>query len=157
MAPQITKLRRRAAAICSRRRLRALKRPELAKAIRRLGAGDVLVASPDRFRPRLQDGARRHCLEAQGFRLPFRPLARLAQNEERRCTGRKAGRRGRLGKRAVTELKRKHLVKLDRHIAECKEYIAKQRDRIKRAIEQGRSTEVAEPKQEPLNQKLLAF
>jgi hypothetical protein len=23
------------------------------------------------------------CLEAQGFRLPFRPFARLAQNEER--------------------------------------------------------------------------
>jgi hypothetical protein len=32
--------------------------------------------------PCLQDGARRHCLEAQGFRLPFWPLARLAQDEE---------------------------------------------------------------------------
>jgi hypothetical protein len=44
----------------------------------------------------------------------------------------------------VTELERKHLVETDRHIAECKKYIAKQRDRIERAIEQGRSTEVAE-------------
>ena len=44
--------------------------------------------------------------------------------------------RGGLGK-AVTELERKHLVETDRHIAECKEYIAKQR-----AL--GRSTEVAE-------------
>jgi hypothetical protein len=32
-------------------------------------------------------------------------------------------RRGGLGK-AVTELERKHLVETDRHIAECKEYIA---------------------------------
>jgi hypothetical protein len=49
-----------------------------------------------------------------------------------------------LGKRAVTELERKHLVETDRHIAECEAYIAKQRDLIERAIEQGRSTEVAE-------------
>jgi hypothetical protein len=34
----------------------------------------------------------------------------------------------------VTELERKHLVETDRHIAECKEYIAKQRERIERAI-----------------------
>ncbi len=46
-----------------------------------------------------------------------------------------------MGKRAVTELERKHLVETDRHIAEC---IAKQRDLIERAIQQGRSTEVAE-------------
>jgi hypothetical protein len=45
---------------------------------------------------------------------------------------------------AVTELARKHLVVVDRHIAECKEYIANHRDRIKRAIDQGRSTEEAE-------------
>ena len=36
-------------------------------------------------------------LKAQGFRLPFRPLARLAQNEERKCTGREARRGGRMG------------------------------------------------------------
>jgi ABC transporter substrate binding protein len=37
---------------------------------------------------------RRRCLEAQRFRLPFRPLARLAQDEERGRAGREA-RRGR--------------------------------------------------------------
>jgi hypothetical protein len=40
----------------------------------------------------------------------------------------------------VTELERKHLVETDRHIAECEAYIAKQRDLIERAIQQGRST-----------------
>ena len=44
----------------------------------------------------------------------------------------------------MTELERKHLVETDRHIAECKEYIAKQRELIERAIQLGRSTEVAE-------------
>jgi hypothetical protein len=34
--------------------------------------------------------------------------------------------RGGLGKRAVTELERKHLVEIDRRIAEGKSYIAKQ-------------------------------
>jgi hypothetical protein len=56
------------------------------------------------------------------------------QNEEPGCTGRKAGRRGGLGKRAVTELERKHLVEIDRHIDERKNYIAKQRELIERAI-----------------------
>src|SRR5262249_17316490 len=79
-----------------------------------------------------------------------RPLARLAQNEEPGCTGREAGRRGGLGKRAVTELERKHLVETDRHIA-------KQRERIERAIEQGRSTEVAETTLETLEASLRAF
>jgi hypothetical protein len=32
----------------------------------------------------------------------------------------------------VTELERKHLVETDRHIAECKNYIAKQRELIER-------------------------
>jgi hypothetical protein len=45
---------------------------------------------------------------------------------------REAGIRGELGKRAVTELERKHLVETDRHIAECKNYIAKQRELIER-------------------------
>jgi hypothetical protein len=57
----------------------------------------------------------------------------------------------------VTELERKHLVETDRHIAECKEYIAKQRDLIKRAIEQGRSTEVAETLLEALEASLREF
>ena len=44
----------------------------------------------------------------------------------------------------MTELERKQLVETDRHIAECEAYVAKQRDLIERAIQQGRSTEVAE-------------
>src|SRR5262249_26974658 len=43
---------------------------------------------PDRLRPRLQAWPRRHRLEAEGFRLPFGALARLAQNEEPRRGGR---------------------------------------------------------------------
>src|SRR5215467_9860124 len=88
--------------------------------------------------------------------LPLRPLVRLAQNEELGCTGSEAGRRGGLGKRAVTELERKHLVETDRHIAECKEYIAKQRELIERAIQRGRSTEVAETTLEALEASLRA-
>jgi hypothetical protein len=65
--------------------------------------------------------------------------------------------RGGLEKRAVTELERKHLVETDRHIAECKEHIAKQRELIQRAIEQGRSTEVAETTLETLEASLRAF
>src|SRR5215471_12349166 len=55
---------------------------------------------PDRLRPRLPARPRRHRLEAQGFRLPFRALPRLAQNEERKCTGCEAGSRGGLVKGA---------------------------------------------------------
>jgi hypothetical protein len=54
----------------------------------------------------------------------------------------------------VTELERKHLVETDRHIAECKEYIAKQRELIERAIQLGRSTEVAETTLEALEASL---
>jgi hypothetical protein len=61
------------------------------------------------------------------------------------------------GKGAVTELERKNLVETDRHIAECKEYIAKQRELIEKAIEQGRSTEVAETTLETLEASLRAF
>jgi uncharacterized protein YpiB (UPF0302 family) len=61
--------------------------------------------------------------------------------------------RGGLGKRAVTEL----LVETDRHIAECEAYIAKQRDLIERAIQQGRSTEVAEETLESLEASLQAL
>jgi hypothetical protein len=66
-------------------------------------------------------------------------------------------RRGGLGKRAVTELERKHLVETDRHIAECKNYIAKQRELIERAIQRGRSTEVAETTLEALETSLREF
>ena len=44
----------------------------------------------------------------------------------------------------MTQLERKHLVEIDQHIDECKNYIAKQRELIERAIQRGRSTEVAE-------------
>ena len=64
---------------------------------------------------------------------------------------------GELGKRAMTELERKHLVETDRHIAECKEYVAKQRELIERAIQRGRSTEVAETTLEALETSLGAF
>src|SRR5215467_3677665 len=57
-------------------------------------------------------------------------------------------RRGGLRK-AVTELERKRLVETDRHIAECKEY-------IERAIQQSRSTEVAETTLEALEVSLRA-
>jgi len=57
----------------------------------------------------------------------------------------------------VTELERKHLVETDRHIAECKAHIAKQRELIERAIQQGRSTEVAETTLESLETSLRAF
>jgi len=66
---------------------------------------------PDRLRPCLQARPRRHCLEAQGLRLPFRPLARLAQNEKLGCTSREA-RRGRgLGQRPVAM--KKHRINAD--------------------------------------------
>jgi hypothetical protein len=56
------------------------------------------------------------------------------------------------GKRAVTEAERKHLVEIDRNIAECKNYIAKQRELIERTIQRGRSTEVAETTLEALEE-----
>src|SRR5438128_477779 len=43
----------------------------------------------------LQDGARRNRVEAEGLGLPFRPLARLTQDEELGCTcGEARGGRG---------------------------------------------------------------
>ena len=57
----------------------------------------------------------------------------------------------------MSELERKHLVETDRHIAECKNYIAKQRELIERAIQRGRSTEVAETTLEALEESLGAF
>src|SRR5262245_66404296 len=57
----------------------------------------------------LQDGTRRHCLEAQGLCLPFRPLARLAQNEELGCTGREAR-----GGRRLGQMIRTHSLRCER-------------------------------------------
>jgi hypothetical protein len=56
----------------------------------------------------------------------------------------------------VTEFERKHLVETERHIA-SKEYIAKQRELIERAIQLGRSTEVAETTLESLEASLRAL
>jgi hypothetical protein len=61
------------------------------------------------------------------------------------------------GRHRCAELERKHLVETDRHIAECEAYIARQRDLIERAIEQGRSTEVAEETLESLEASLRAL
>ena len=44
-----------------------------------------------RVRARLQDGTRRHCVEAQGLGLSFGALARLAQDEEPGGSGGEAG------------------------------------------------------------------
>jgi hypothetical protein len=62
----------------------------------------------------------------------------------------------RIWERAVT-IERKHLVETDLHIAECEAYIANQRDLIERAIQQGRSTEVAEETLEALEASLRAL
>ena len=59
--------------------------------------------------------------------------------------------------KAVTELELKHLVETDRHIAECKNYIAKHRELIERAIQRGRSTEVAETTLEAIETSLREF
>jgi hypothetical protein len=57
----------------------------------------------------------------------------------------------------VTELERNRLGEIDRHIAECEAYITKQRELIERAIQQGRSTEVAEETLETLEASLRAL
>jgi Cupin domain len=55
-----------------------------------------------------------------------RPLAGLAEDEERGLHGGEAGGRG--GRRAMTH--REHLAQADRFIAECKNRIARQREII---------------------------
>jgi hypothetical protein len=105
------------------------------------------AASADAFRNRFGG----ECLSHASGSPSRRPRLR------RGCTGREARSRGGLGKRAVTELERKHLVETDRQIAECEAYIAKQRELIERAIQQGRSTEVAEATLEALQASLRTF
>jgi hypothetical protein len=46
---------------------------------------------PDRFRPCLQDGARRHRVKAEGLDVSLRALARLADDEEPSGSGGEAG------------------------------------------------------------------
>src|SRR5262249_30488185 len=63
----------------------------------RRGLLSIRGRRPDCLRPCRQARPGRRCLEAQEFRLPVRPLGRLAQNEELGCAGRKTRGRGRLG------------------------------------------------------------
>jgi hypothetical protein len=97
-------------------------------------------------------------LSRSGRIRPTAPVARptgSSKNEERKRAGGEA--RGGLGKRAVTELERKHLAEVDRQIAECEAYIAQQRELTERAIQKGRSTEVAEETLDALQASLRAF
>jgi hypothetical protein len=57
----------------------------------------------------------------------------------------------------VTELERKHLTEVDRNIAECEAHIAHQRELIERAIQKGRSTQVAEETLDALQASLRAL
>jgi hypothetical protein len=128
--------------------------------VRRREACSSPSTSPNRAR--LYSGTRASLVmktrvEAARLALRLRSLARLAQNEERRRAGGEARSRGGLGKGAVTELERKHLAEVDRQIAECEAYIAQQRELIERAIQHGRSTEVAEETLDSLEASLRAF
>src|SRR5262249_15116257 len=67
------------------------------------GSMNISKATARRLRPCLQDGPRRHRLEAEGLGLPFRPLARLAQNEELGCAGGEAR-----GGRGLEQMTRTH-------------------------------------------------
>jgi hypothetical protein len=62
------------------------------------------------FRHACKLGLERYCDEAEGLAVPIRPLARLAQNEERRRTGGEARRGGKLGqkKTVITCLSANH-------------------------------------------------
>src|SRR6266567_1480888 len=62
----------------------------------------------DRLCPCLQDGARRHRVEAEGLALPLGPLAGLAQVEERGVRGGEAGGRRGLGQRTMAINYRSH-------------------------------------------------
>jgi hypothetical protein len=76
---------------------------------------------------------------SEGFALSFWPLARLAQNEERRCDRGEAG--SRRGLRTVTH--HEHLAQADRLIADCLDRIARQREVITTEYEQGLMTNAA--------------
>src|SRR5262249_40835634 len=69
----------------------------VAKASPGIGFNEYMEGDgPTVFAHALQAWPRRHRLEAQGFHLSFRPVTRLAQDEECRCTGLEARSRGRL-------------------------------------------------------------
>src|SRR5262249_21340133 len=56
---------------------------------------------PDDLRPCVQDGTRRHRVEAQGLALPLGALAGLAQDEEPGCASGDTGGRGRMGQQEM--------------------------------------------------------
>jgi ATP dependent DNA ligase domain len=58
-------------------------------------------ATADYLRQCVQDGARRHRVEAEGLDVSLGALAGLAQDEELGCTGREAGGRRRVGQKEM--------------------------------------------------------
>ena len=55
------------------------------------------------------------------------------------------------------ERKREHLAQVDRHIAECKAHIVRQREIIQSAVEQGQPAELAEGMLRAMEESLRAF
>jgi hypothetical protein len=55
------------------------------------------------------------------------------------------------------ERKREHLVQVDRHIAECEAHIARQREIIQAAVEQGHPADLAEGMLRAMEESLRAF
>jgi hypothetical protein len=82
-----------------------------------------------------------------------RPLAGLAEDEEAGLHGSEAGGRG--GGRAMTH--REHLAQADRFIAECKNRIARQREIIATAYENGRPTDIPVSMLRALEENLRSF
>jgi len=87
------------------------------------------------------------------LRLLFRPLVRLAEDEEPGLDGSEAGGRGGLG--AMTH--REHLAQADRFIAECKNRIARQREIIATAYEKGHPTDIPVSMLRALEENLRSF
>jgi hypothetical protein len=55
------------------------------------------------------------------------------------------------------EREREHLAQVDRHIAECKAHIARQREIIQHAVEQAQPADLAEGMLRALEESLRAF
>jgi hypothetical protein len=55
------------------------------------------------------------------------------------------------------ERKREHLAQVDRHIAECKAHIVRQREIIQYAVEQGQPADLAEGMLRAMEESLRAF
>src|SRR6516225_10572601 len=78
---------------------------------------------PDRFRPCLQNGARRHRVEAQGLALSQRAVAELAQDEKSSVRGGHAGGGRGLGP-PLTVPTRQHTREADLLTSACRPAIA---------------------------------